>query len=543
MSTHLHLNSLPESYTYESEAHASISTIDHIICPLHLLCQFYSSSPVPDHPKNTSDHLPICAVFRIPSVPQSIPTTTLNPRPSAPDWSGCSVDVISLHYTRPLQHPLGTLLHSLPAMSLLAQDPRLIDDSLASLTSTLLSASNSLPRKEFVHHRSPHWGPELKAASSECKRCHRVWVSCGRPHDVTHPARCSYKEAKKHFRTCLRLHKRNIDDMFFASLDIDSGNSQRFFRQIRRHTNPSSPPIQRLSHGNSVYDGVNILEGWASYFEALSAPSDAPLTAEQASILSTCSNIASTRPDAPELLTVEEVEATIASLSSGKAAGHDSVMNEHIKFGGSSLPPIITLLFNAILLSGYIPVCFRHGVIIPIPKDRRKDQTDPSNYRGISLLSSISKLFEKLILHRLEDLQSTLNPLQGGFRKGVSCLHTAFIFQEAVASLREQKKKAYVAFLDVRKAFDTVWHPGLMVKLHSKNIPLYLWHLLFSWYSCLTSSVLWCSNMSRGREPFYLPFYILYLSTSYWITSQTLGLVCLSTEYTVEPQCMLMIWL
>ena len=184
---------------------------------------------------------------------------------------------------------------------------------------------------------------------------------------------------------------------------------------------------------------------------------------------STCSNIASTHPDAPDLLTVEEVEATIASLSSGKAAGHDSVMNEHIKFGGPSLPPIITLLFNAILLSGYIPVCFRHGVIIPIPKDQRKDQTDPSNYRGISFLSSISKLFEKLILHRLEELQSTLNPLQGGFRKGVSCLHTAFIFQEAVASLREQKKKAYVAFLDVRKAFDTVWHPGLMVKLHSKT--------------------------------------------------------------------------
>ena len=190
--------------------------IDHIICPLHQLCQFCSSSPVPDHPKNASDHLPICAVFRIPSIPQSLPTTTLNPRPSPPDWSGCSVDVISLHCTRPLQHPLGTLFHSLPAMSLLAQDPRLIDDSPASLTSALLSASNSLPSKEFVHHRSPQWGPELKAASSECKRRHRVWVSCGRPRDVTHPARFSYKEAKKLFRACLHLHKGNIDDMFFC---------------------------------------------------------------------------------------------------------------------------------------------------------------------------------------------------------------------------------------------------------------------------------------------------------------------------------------
>ena len=50
-----------------------------------------------------------------------------------------------------------------------------------------------------------------------------------------------------------------------------------------------------------------------------------------------------------------------------------------------------------------------------------------------------------------------MNPLQGGFRQGYGCTHTAHVLQEAIQSLWERSKKAYVAFLDVRKAFDMVF--------------------------------------------------------------------------------------
>ena len=55
--------------------------------------------------------------------------------------------------------------------------------------------------------------------------------------------------------------------------------------------------------------------------------------------------------------------------------------------------------------------------------------------------------------------------LQGGFRQGLSCIHTAFVLQEAISASLEQKSKVFAAFLDVRKAFDTVWHRGVMVEL------------------------------------------------------------------------------
>ena len=207
---------------------------------------------------------------------------------------------------------------------------------------------------------------------------------------------------------------------------------------------------------------------------SLSIPSDIPLSPAQTEISNQLQSILHTSPDTPEFFTEEEVSANIHSLPSKKAAGPDNITNEHLTFAGTLLSAILTHLFNAILPSGHVPICFRHGYIIPILKNRKKDKCKPSNYRGISLLSSQSKLFEKLLLLRLDNVSTSLNPLQGGFRRGFSCLHTDFIFQEAVAAIREQKKKAFVAFLDAHKAFDTVWHSGLLVKLHQWKIPMYI---------------------------------------------------------------------
>ena len=207
-------------------------------------------------------------------------------------------------------------------------------------------------------------------------------------------------------------------------------------------------------------------------------------------------SILHTSPDTPEFFTEEEICANIHSLPSKKAAGPDKITNEHLTFAGSLLSAILTHLFNAILLSGYVPICFRHGYIIPIVKNRKKDKCNPSNYRGISLLSSLSKLFEKLLLLRLDNVSTSLNPLQGGFRRGFSCLHTAFIFQEAVAAIRRKKLLLHFS-MHIRP----VWHSGLMVKLHQWKIPMYMWHLLYTWYNCQSSSVLWNSTAKgSGNE-------------------------------------------
>ena len=98
---------------------------------------------------------------------------------------------------------------------------------------------------------------------------------------------------------------------------------------------------------------------------------------------------------------------------------------------------------------------------------------------------------------RAYGITTKIHPLQGGFRPGYSCLHTAFIFQETIAHLREQKKKVYVALLDVKKAFDTVWHGGLFHKIQEAGISGQALNFIRQWYDNSTCSVLWNGQPSR----------------------------------------------
>ena len=135
-------------------------------------------------------------------------------------------------------------------------------------------------------------------------------------------------------------------------------------------------------------------------------------------------------------------------------------------------------LLNSIVKAGYIPKSFRKlGLHDPPTEGPNKDVTDPGNYQGISLLSNMVRVLEKLLLLRLEEI-----------RPGLSSNHTALILQEAVCSVREQKLEAFVAFLDAQKAFDSIWHAGL---LHQRGISGQIWHLINHWYSPSSTSVLW----------------------------------------------------
>ena len=108
-----------------------------------------------------------------------------------------------------------------------------------------------------------------------------------------------------------------------------------------------------------------------------------------------------------------------------------------------------------------------------------------NNYRGITLLTNFNKIFEILIWGRLEkwwvDNGIILN-LRGACRKGQSCIHTAHLLQETVATALERHKSVLVAFYDVSEAFDTVWTDGLFSKLYNMGITGKVWRLFYRSY-------------------------------------------------------------
>ena len=180
-------------------------------------------------------------------------------------------------------------------------------------------------------------------------------------------------------------------------------------------------------------------------------------------------------------------------LKTGKAPGPDGLTSEHVKFSGRSLINHIVTLFNAIIEYEYTPKVYNVGHILPVYKGHGKSKSDPSSYRGITLTSILGKLFERLILDRIELwIDKNVNfphPFQFGFRKGTGAETAVLTVMEAICYYNERNSPVYCAFLDNEKAFDRVWLDGLFYKLYNLGITGKLWRILRSSYSSMYSCV------------------------------------------------------
>ena len=140
----------------------------------------------------------------------------------------------------------------------------------------------------------------------------------------------------------------------------------------------------------------------------------------------------------------------------------------------------------------HVPVEMKKGTIITLYKGGNKRRDDPDNYRAITLSSVILKLLERIILTRIElfdTLTPPIHPLQGGFQKNIGCLMSSFLLRESISYAKENGSKLYVCFLDVKKAFDCVWHDGLFYKLYNSGVNKTFCRLIVNMYTDMFSCV------------------------------------------------------
>ena len=205
------------SHTYESEAHSSLSTIDHILCSQHLLPQVSRARTLEEDVLNTSDHIPVMAELCFPSSPvHSTPTDTAtnNSCPPRRNWDGITKANIKHLYTIPLQPQLKEIQQSIQPSSSQTIIPTQIDQLLESLISVMLNTSTNIPPKLFCSFKTPGWSPTLKATCKDSKHRYRLWVTAGRPRSPTNPVFMTYKATKKRFRQSLRQTRKNATETF-----------------------------------------------------------------------------------------------------------------------------------------------------------------------------------------------------------------------------------------------------------------------------------------------------------------------------------------
>ena len=181
-------------------------------------------------------------------------------------------------------------------------------------------------------------------------------------------------------------------------------------------------------------------------------------------------------------LTIEEVQSTLKSLVTGKACGPDQINNRILKELSIELAPVLTDLFNTSLLHCTVPDIWKKANVSPVHK--KDDKSSVDNYRPISLLSSVGKTMEKLIYKHVHNYllhNNIITCFQSGFTAGDSSVNQLVELYNTFCQALDEGKEVHAAFCDISKAFDRVWHRGLIAKLKHYGIcgPLLNWFISY----------------------------------------------------------------
>lgn len=165
-------------------------------------------------------------------------------------------------------------------------------------------------------------------------------------------------------------------------------------------------------------------------------------------------------------VTENEVLKVINSLAPKTSQGIDGISNKLLKMSKFKLLKPISMLFNKCIQTGIFPAHFKIAKVVPIYK--KGDRTDINNYRPISLLPTLSKIWEKLLNTQLQEKLDEYEVIiddQYGFRKNHSTINAVQKLVMEVNKLKRERKVVCAVFIDVSKAFDSCSHELIINKL------------------------------------------------------------------------------
>ena len=280
---------------------------------------------------------------------------------------------------------------------------------------------------------------------------------------------------------CAQVRYKNFDT---TVQELTRGGKQ--FWKISRHLRNSvkhNPPLE--VDGNlliSPMEKARILADSFSKAHNNTLPGDPITNMEVGEMVTTLSMQQNINEDWSTYSKPQEIKAIIQRLKAKKAPGIDGLKNICLKHLPRKGLVYLTKIYNACLKLCYFPQQWKHARVIPIAKPN-KDITKPVNYRPISLLSTLSKIFERVILTRLNrhlDNHEIIPNEQFGFRRSHSSNHQLVRITNCIKKGFNERKSTGMVMLDVEKAYDTVWQEAVVYKMAKANFPVYLTRMVHS---------------------------------------------------------------
>ena len=501
ISTYEHMDNIP--YTWRNKTHTQCSTVDCVFVPEMIQSSLLTTVTDYSIQFEVSDHYPVTATF----MSDSFLTGPKTWRCGALKWNKSSSSDLQL-YESEVKSQLG---HVYPDTSSVTED--LLENYVDAITTCLHSAAElTIPRGEYRSYLKPYWkGCNLDFYHYQMRQAKRKWVSSGKVRDKNDSHYKVYKDTKRIFRQHMRKAERVWNREKYveinAASEVDIGE---FYRTVKKQRRKDSSSVQCSIkyQDNCASTPEGVCELWSDYYRDLLSPYESDtFDADHAEYVDSAVldieklDIPWCDPIVEDGISDANVQNVVNSLKLKKAPGPDLLTNEHLRYGGCCLYGHIAHLFNAMIKLCYIPKSMRLGTILPIYKGGNKDKANPASYRGITLTSTLSKLFEKLLLERIESYVNTVNPdfphkLQSGFRRGHGATTAVHILKETISHYVERDSNVYACFLDNEKAFDRIWHNGLLYKLFNIGVTGRAWHLIKHSYKEASACVMYNGHTS-----------------------------------------------
>ena len=201
----------------------------------------------------------------------------------------------------------------------------------------------------------------------------------------------------------------------------------------------------------------------------------------------------------------EEIKNAIINLKNTNSSGYDEITSKFVKLSSPLIIPALEKLFNLSLSSGIYPSNLKLAKVLPIYK--KGDSKSLNNYRPISILSTLNKIYEKILYARLVSYIEKFNifyKFQFGFRTNHSTEHALIEIVDQIRLSIDKNELTCGIFIDLSKAFDTVNHDILLKKLDHYGIKGNALNLFMSYlknrkqYTMIESNKSKTSNISCG---------------------------------------------
>ncbi|MFN9115920.1 MAG: RNA-directed DNA polymerase [Bacteroidota bacterium] len=376
------------------------------------------------------------------------------------------------------------------------------------------------------HSRSIRWDPHVQQLKKVKNAAWERYQSASPEDRATFQT--AYRQACRDLKKAVRKVKNDRETRIIARVESmkirEPREMWRVLKQLGKwspDTGDSTPfPVVDKDTGHLVRDISEIKDTWAKVFRALGREKETHRVHEAAEFhrwvetdierIELCHSRNFLNVHTPDLeheaqwnepIRESEIADALRRLRSHKAAAEDNIIGEMVKFGGEIMHVVLTRLLNFIFYTLWIPEEWNVGVIVPLYK--KGPRSDPDNYRGITVSSVMYKVLAMVLNSRIVkwvESNGIIRDEQGGFRPGRGCPEQVFSLVEIVRYRRSLGKKTYCCFVDIKKAYDSVWRKGLWWKVWEVGIRGRMWGILKTMYRRVMGKVRVGKELSASFE-------------------------------------------